>query len=86
MPLITNRTVIAGTPITFTAIGSDADLPAQTLTFTLAPGAPEGATITRRVLLLDATGSQAPSTNVIRVKLTDDGPPPMSVTNTFTWW
>ncbi len=35
MPPITNRTVVAGTPITFTVTGSDADLPAQTLTSTL---------------------------------------------------
>jgi len=46
MPLMTNRTVIAGDPLTFTVNGSDADLPAQTLTYTLLPGAPDGATIT----------------------------------------
>lgn len=85
MALITNRTVIVGEPITFTVTGSDADLPAQTLTFTLLPGAPEGATITANGFFSwTPTGSQAPSTNVIRVKLTDDGTPPMSKTNTFT--
>ena len=43
---IGNRTVIAGNMVAFTATATDADLPANTLTFSLDPGAPAGAAIT----------------------------------------
>ena len=42
---ITDRITKMGTAVTFTAVGSDADLPAPTLTYSLAAGAPTGATI-----------------------------------------
>ena len=42
---IGNKTVKEGDTLTFTASASDADLPQNTLTFSLAPGAPAGATI-----------------------------------------
>src|SRR5207244_672645 len=42
---IGNKTVNQGATLTFTATASDADVPANTLTFSLDPGAPSGATI-----------------------------------------
>ena len=40
-----NQTVVAGTLLAFDASASDPDIPIQTLTFSLADGAPDGATI-----------------------------------------
>ena len=71
--------------LAFTAIASDNDFPAQTLTFTLAPGAPAGAAIEA-----DGDFSWTPpvsaigTTSTIEVIVTDDGVPPLSVTGTFT--
>jgi hypothetical protein len=42
---IGNKTFIVGVPVTFTASATDADVPANTLTFSLGAGAPAGATI-----------------------------------------
>ena len=42
---ITDQITKMGTALTFTAVGSDADLPAPILTYSLAVGAPTGATI-----------------------------------------
>jgi PKD repeat protein len=43
---IGDKTVDEGTQLSFTATATDADLPANTLTFTLGAGAPDGASIT----------------------------------------
>ncbi|HTK70456.1 MAG TPA: putative Ig domain-containing protein [Candidatus Eisenbacteria bacterium] len=43
---IGNKTIMAGNTLSFTATATDPDLPAPTLTFSLDPGAPAGATIT----------------------------------------
>src|SRR5439155_12670627 len=43
---IGNKSGTIGTPVTFTATATDADIPANTLTFSLDAGAPPGATIT----------------------------------------
>ncbi|MBS0661473.1 MAG: putative Ig domain-containing protein [Verrucomicrobia bacterium] len=40
---IANKTAAAGSTLTFTAVGADADLPAQTLAYSLDAGAPAGA-------------------------------------------
>jgi len=84
IPGIPDRSVVAGTAIAFTVNGSDADLPPQKLTYALVPGAPEGATISAdgKFFWVPAN-SQAPSTNVIRIKVTDDGAPALSATNFF---
>ncbi|MEA5075213.1 MAG: tandem-95 repeat protein, partial [Coriobacteriia bacterium] len=43
---IGNKTIAEGSELTFTASATDADLPANTLTYSLSPGAPAGAAIT----------------------------------------
>ncbi|MEO6184235.1 MAG: putative Ig domain-containing protein, partial [Verrucomicrobiota bacterium] len=65
---------------------NDPDLPANTLTFNLEPGAPEGVTInsTNGVLTWTPLEIQAPSTNIITVRVIDDGSPALSTTNSFT--
>lgn len=83
---IGNKSVTQGEIISFTATATDTDLPAQTLVFGLADGAPPGASIN------PSTGSfswmpstnQAPSTNLISVIVTDNGSPSLSATQSFT--
>jgi lamin tail-like protein/putative Ig domain-containing protein len=83
---IPDQSVSLGAALNFTANATDADLPAQSLNFTLDPGAPEGATINSVSGLFAWTPlpSQAPSTNAITVRVTDNGPPSLSATRTFT--
>lgn len=81
---VPNHFTIIDTLVSVTNIASDADIPANTLTFSLGAGAPAG-------LELDATsgiltwrpGSQfAGTTNPVAVIVTDNGIPALSRTNT----
>src|SRR5207244_4437613 len=64
---------------------SDPDLPANTLTFSLV-SAPNGMTLdpSSGVLTWTPTEAQGPSTNLITVKVTDNGAPQLSDTKSFT--
>ena len=84
---ISNRTIGAGVTLNITNSATDADVPAQTLTFTL-PRAPTNAGLT----LLNASSavfswrpsiSQAATTNAIKLKVTDNGTPNLSATQSF---
>src|SRR5205809_798393 len=68
-----------------TNTATDADLPVNTLTFSLDPGAPAGASInaTNGVFTWTPTEAQGPSTNLITVRVTDDGSPPSSDARSF---
>src|SRR5205823_4758835 len=68
-----------------TNTATDADLPANTLTFSLVSG-PAGVSVnpTTGVLTWSPTEAQGPSTNVITVKVTDDGVPALSDSQSFT--
>ncbi|MGO8678254.1 MAG: hypothetical protein ACLQVX_20620 [Limisphaerales bacterium] len=80
-----NWSVAAGSLLSFTADATDTDRPPQTLTFTLGPGAPAGASITAGGLFSwTPTAVQAPSTNLIRATVTDNGVPPLSDSASFT--
>lgn len=81
---ISNRTVIAGTAITFTNAASDPDAPPQTLTFTLFNG-PTNATInsSNGILFWRPLVAQSPSTNGMAVVVTDSGVPNQSATQSF---
>ena len=66
-----------GNPVTFTATATDADIPANTLTFSIDPGAPLGATI------VSSTGAfswtpVAGGTFPFTIRVTDNGSPPLS--------
>jgi len=81
---IADETVYADTPVRFTVSATDTDQPPQTLTFSLGAGNPAGANITAGGLFTwTPTDSQAPSTNLITVTVTDNGMPPLTDTNTF---
>ncbi len=83
---IADRTILFGQSVSFTAVGADADVPAQTLTYSLAPGAPNGASIGAGTGAFTWTPSaaQVPGTNHITVRVTDSGVPPITVSQTFT--
>jgi hypothetical protein len=72
--------------VAFTAIGTDPDVPAQTLSYSLDAGAPLGSTIGSASGQFSWTPSpnQAPSTNNITVRVTDNGLPPRSAARIVT--
>ena len=80
-----NFTMFEKDTLTFTNKASDADQPAQTLTYSLS-NAPAGATIgaSSGAFSWTPTESQGPSTNTITQIVTDNGTPPMSASQTFT--
>src|SRR6266702_719734 len=83
---ISEKTVNEGSLLAFTAIATDADIPANSLTFTLDPGAPAGATInaTNGVFSWTPPNGFSPATNTVTIRVTDDGSPPLSDAKTFT--
>ncbi len=82
---IANRTVVRGELLSFTVTALDPDLPANSVSFSLAAGAPMGAAIHP----LTGVFSWTPSTNQpqghydITVQAGDNGSPPMLVSHTF---
>jgi hypothetical protein len=83
---VADRVVIESQLLLFSATAMDADAPLQTLTFSLDPIVPAGATINSANGLFSwrPTAAQTPGTYRITVRVTDDGAPPMSGTTTFT--
>src|SRR5437016_5350850 len=69
-----------------TNTATDEDLPANTLMFSLEPGAPAGASInaTNGVFTWTPTEAQGPSTNLITVRVTDNASPPLTDVRSFT--
>src|SRR5205823_4385611 len=83
---IVNQTVNEGTGLIFSVSASDADVPANTLTYSLEAGAPAGASINPATGMFTWTPSetQGPSTNTISVRVTDNGSPSLSAAKSFT--
>src|SRR5262249_22159262 len=67
-------------------IATDTDVPLNTLTFSLDPGAPTGATInaTSGVLTWTPSNTQGGAIYPLTVRVTDNGVPPRSDTKSFT--
>jgi len=82
---ISNQTILAGTALVISNTASDADVPPQTLTFTLL-NAPTNAAINANngVFTWRPTIAQSPSTQTMEEVVTDSGVPPMSATQAFT--
>jgi hypothetical protein len=81
---IPNKTVNAGATLVFTNTATDADLPADTLAFTLTVN-PGGATITPAgVFTWTAPAVLTPQTNSATVRVTDNGTPALSDAKPFT--
>lgn len=83
--LLSDRSVEAGEVVTFTATATDADLPAQALTFSVT-GAPAGATInpTTGVFTWTPTAAQAGSSYPLTVTVADSFSPAKSDQQTIT--
>jgi hypothetical protein len=71
------KSITEGRTLSFTATATDADLPAQTLVFSLDAGAPAGATIGPSTGLFQWTppAGYAPATNQVTVRISDNGSP-----------
>jgi len=76
---------VIGNQLTITNSASDTDLPPNTLTFSLDPGAPAGAVIdpVSGVSTWTPTANQGPETYVVTVRVTDDGIPGLSDARTI---
>ena len=82
---VTNQMVDELTTLIVTNSATDLDIPAQTLAFSLVSG-------TNGMVVNPANGvftwtpqqTNSPSTNTVIVNVTDNGTPPLSVTNSFT--
>lgn len=74
----------AGMALRLTNNATDADFPPNTLTFSL-PTAPAGAAVhpTTGYLLWTLTATNAGTTNLFTVRVTDNGSPALSATNSF---
>jgi hypothetical protein len=82
---IANYTVEEGTLLSITNAASDADLPAQKLTFSLGEDAPVGAEInpTNGLFMWRPAEFQGGTNYTLTVRVTDDASPPLSATQTF---
>lgn len=80
---IADREVTLGQTVAFTALATDVDQPPQALTFSLAAGAPAGATITPVTGEFFWKPASAPASVSIGVVVTDNGMPSLSATQTF---
>jgi hypothetical protein len=82
---ISNQTIMAGRTLLVTNSATDADIPAQTLTFSLLT-APTNAAINSSsgVFSWRPTMAQSPSTQTVAVVVSDNGAPIMSATQSFT--
>ncbi|WP_145234608.1 putative Ig domain-containing protein [Urbifossiella limnaea] len=78
-----DRSIDEGSLLTVTALAADADLPGNTLTFSLA-GGPAGAAIDPVTGVFTWAPTDGPGSTTIAVRVTDDGSPALSATRTFT--
>jgi O-glycosyl hydrolase len=83
---VPNQTANAGVLLLVTNTASDSDLPPQALTFSAASSLPANATLNSAsgIFSWRPLVSQANTTNVIRIQVTDNGTPNLSATNSFT--
>jgi hypothetical protein len=82
---IGNKLVTEGQLLSFTATASDPDLPPQRLTFSLGAGAPGGAGInsTNGLFTWTPPAGHTPVTNLVIIRVTDDGVPPLNDSETI---
>src|SRR6185503_4730695 len=74
---IANQTVYVGSTLSLTAVGSDLDLPPQTLTYSLTGSVPAGASInpTTGAFSWTPTAAQGGQIYTLTVRVTDNGTP-----------
>ena len=83
---IANQTVNLGSTVSFTAVGADIDLPAQTLTYSLTGVVPSGASINTSSGAFSWTpmAAQAGQIHTLTVRVTDNGNPALHAEQQFT--
>ena len=83
---VSNQTVNPGVTLLVTNTASDSDLPPQALTFAAANTIASNATISAStgVFSWRPLVSQAGTTNLIQIQVTDSGQPNLSATNNFS--
>src|SRR5437773_1845712 len=81
-----DRTAAARSPLTVTNSTTDGDVPGNILTYSLEPGAPAGAFIDPENGLFTWTpaANQVAGTNAVTVRVTDNGVPSLSNTQSFS--
>ena len=86
LTVITNQSIHPGELLTLTVAANDIDIPSQALTFDLLPTVPPGASVnsTSGIFIWRPNAYQANSTNLIRLRVTDNGNPSLSATQTFS--
>jgi hypothetical protein len=85
LAVIASQNVDEGTLLSFTATATDADIPEQTLAFSLDPGAPAGAGITAGGLFTwTPTAAQSQATYNMTVRVTDNGSPVRNDARSFS--
>jgi hypothetical protein len=81
---LVNRSVRELNAVNFRLIGRDLDQPVQNLTYALVSG-PNGLAVSEAgQVTWTPTEAQGPSTNTVTVRVTDNGTPSLSTTNSFT--
>ncbi len=82
---LSNRTVHAGMLVTFTNVATDPDLPVNALSFSLDPGAPDEAMVqpVSGIFEWQTDTFDAGTTHPVTVRVTDDGNPLLSGTQSF---
>ncbi|MBI2947185.1 MAG: immunoglobulin domain-containing protein [Verrucomicrobia bacterium] len=82
---IPDQSITSTDTLRLTAKATDADVPANTLTYSLEPGAPAGATIdgVTGVFTFTPPPAQQPGTLRVSVRATDNGTPPLSDAKAF---
>lgn len=75
-------TINVGVNVSVTNTATDADMPAETVTFSQLSGS--GSVTADGIFTWRPQVSDAGTTNVVTIKVTDDGAPNMSATNSFT--
>jgi hypothetical protein len=83
LSLLANQEITLGQTLMFIALASDADFPAQSLTFSLGAGAPGGASITPGTGQFSWQPTTAPANASISIIVTDSGTPSLTATQTF---
>jgi N-acetyl-anhydromuramyl-L-alanine amidase AmpD len=82
---IADQTVNEGSTVTVTATATDSDIPANTKSYSLDPGAPAGMTINSSTGVITWTPGESAGPDVVpvTVRATDNGSPILSSTKTF---
>lgn len=81
---IENQSISEGQTFSYAVVASDTDEAASSLSYSLEPGAPEGATISEAGVINWTAGEDAGGNSyTITVRVTDHGAPALSATRTF---